>query len=79
MAPCRLGIMPDFFGDDLMIDAAKVAVERTEVPSENIFLYMVGSPSTGSGPSAFYCILITSPLLKPEPSRVCATENFSAT
>jgi hypothetical protein len=41
-APCRLGVLPDFFADDLLVDAAAIAVPRTEIPSDNFFLHMVG-------------------------------------
>lgn len=41
-APCRLGILPDFFADDMVLDATAVPTDRTEVPSENFFLQMVG-------------------------------------
>jgi hypothetical protein len=39
-APARLGILPDFFGDDMVVDAAAIPVQRAEVPSENFFLIM---------------------------------------
>mgnify|MGYP001125293132 CR=1 FL=1 len=41
-APARLGILPDFFADDMMIDARTVPLDETEVPSENFFMQMVG-------------------------------------
>ena len=43
MAPCRFGIMPDFFTADMMIDARKIPIDSTEIPSENILLRMVGN------------------------------------
>jgi hypothetical protein len=39
-APCRFGVLPDFFADDLVVDARRIVVERTEIPSENFFLQM---------------------------------------
>ncbi len=41
-APCRLGILPDFFADDMVIDAQAIPLDRTDVPSENFFLHMCG-------------------------------------
>lgn len=41
-APCRLGVLPDFFGDDLLVDARRIPVARAEIPSDNFFLQMVG-------------------------------------
>jgi hypothetical protein len=41
VAACRLGILPDFFADDLMIDARKIPVARAEIPSDNFFLHML--------------------------------------
>ena len=41
LAPCRLGILPDFFADDLVVDAQRIPVERAEVPSDNFFLHML--------------------------------------
>lgn len=40
-APCRFGILPDFFTDDLMIDARDIQVARVEIPSEHFFLQML--------------------------------------
>lgn len=38
----RLGVMPDFFADDMVIDARVIPVERTELPSEHFFMQMLG-------------------------------------
>jgi hypothetical protein len=35
-------VLPDFFADDLLVDAAGIAVGRTEIPSDNFFLHMAG-------------------------------------
>jgi len=40
-APCRFAVMPDFFGDDMVVDAAAIPVARAELPSENFLLHMV--------------------------------------
>ena len=42
-APCRFGILPDFFADDIVLDATKLPVARAEVPSEHFFLHMAGN------------------------------------
>jgi len=42
-APCRFAVMPDFFGDDIVVDAAAIPVSRAELPSENFLLHMVGA------------------------------------
>lgn len=41
-SPCRFGVLPDFFADDLLVDAVRVSVPRAEAPSDNFFLHMVG-------------------------------------
>jgi hypothetical protein len=40
-APCRFAVMPDFFADDIMLDATELAVSRAELPSENFLLEML--------------------------------------
>jgi hypothetical protein len=40
-APCRFAILPDFFGDDILVDAAAIPVGRAELPSENFLLHMI--------------------------------------
>ncbi|MFH1919994.1 MAG: hypothetical protein ABIP48_08935, partial [Planctomycetota bacterium] len=40
-APCRFAVMPDFFGDDIVVDAATISVPRAELPSENFLLHMM--------------------------------------
>ncbi len=42
-APCRFAILPDFFADDIAVDAAELPVARAELPSENFLLHMVGN------------------------------------
>ena len=40
-APCRFAILPDFFGDDMVVDASALSVSRAELPSENFLLCML--------------------------------------
>ena len=40
-APCRFAVMPDFFADDIMLDATELPVSRAELPSENFLLEML--------------------------------------
>jgi hypothetical protein len=40
-APCRFAVMPDFFGDDIVVDAAALPVRCAELPSENFLLHMM--------------------------------------
>ncbi len=40
-APCRFAVLPDFFGDDMLVDAAAIPVGRAELPSENFLLQMI--------------------------------------
>jgi hypothetical protein len=45
-APCRFAILPDFFGDDILVDAAAIPVGRAELPSENFLLHMIPGGNT---------------------------------
>jgi hypothetical protein len=40
-APCRFAVLPDFFGDDMLIDAAALPVAQAELPSENFLLHLL--------------------------------------
>ncbi len=40
-APCRFIVLPDFFADDIVIDAADVPMASAEVPSENFLLHLL--------------------------------------
>jgi hypothetical protein len=40
--PCRFAVLPDFFADDMVIDAAAMTVAEADLPSENFLLHMVG-------------------------------------
>lgn len=41
-APCRFAVLPDFFADDMVVDATQLMVPQTELPSENFLLHMLG-------------------------------------
>jgi hypothetical protein len=41
-APCRFIVLPDFFADDIVVDAAGIPVPVAELPSENFLLHMLG-------------------------------------
>lgn len=40
-SPCRYAVLPDFFGDDMLVDAAAIPVGQAEIPSENFLLHMI--------------------------------------
>lgn len=40
-APARFLVMPDFFADDIVIDAAELPVPAAELPSENFLLHLL--------------------------------------
>jgi hypothetical protein len=40
--PGRFVVLPDFFADDIMIDATKIPGAAAEVPSENFLLHLTG-------------------------------------
>ena len=40
-APCRYLLLPDFFADDIVIDAAEIPVASAELPSENFLLQLL--------------------------------------
>ncbi len=41
--PTRFVVLPDFFADDILVDAAKVPGASAEVPSENFLLHFAGT------------------------------------
>ena len=41
-APTRYAVFPDFFADDIVLDAAKVPIASIEAPSENFLLHLGG-------------------------------------
>jgi len=42
VAPCRFAVLPDFFADDIVVDAAETAVSEAELPSEHFLLHLLG-------------------------------------
>ena len=42
VAPCRFAVLPDFFADDIVIDATELGVKEAELPSENLLMHMLG-------------------------------------
>jgi len=42
VAPCRFAVMPDFFTDDIAIDARELPEGNVELPGENFLLHMIG-------------------------------------
>ncbi len=40
--PSRFAVLPDFFADDILFDARKVAFDKVELPSENFLLHFTG-------------------------------------
>jgi len=41
-SPCRFAVFPDFFADDIVVDAAKIPAAAIEAPSENFLLHLGG-------------------------------------
>jgi hypothetical protein len=41
-APSRFVVLPDFFADDIVFDAAKLPLKEVELSSENFLLHMLG-------------------------------------
>ena len=39
--PCRFLVLPDFFADDIVIDAADIPLPTAELPSENFVVHLV--------------------------------------
>ncbi|HEX7898429.1 MAG TPA: hypothetical protein VF950_11760 [Planctomycetota bacterium] len=49
--PGRFAVLPDFFSDDIVIDARKIPLASVEVPSENFLLH-----PTASGDAIVMCV-----------------------
>jgi hypothetical protein len=49
--PGRFVVLPDFFADDILIDASRIPLSRMEAPSDNFVLHL-----TGSGESIGMCV-----------------------
>ncbi len=41
--PTRFAVLPDFFADDVLIDARKIPIASAEVPSENFLMHLAGA------------------------------------
>jgi hypothetical protein len=41
--PGRFVVLPDFFADDILVDARKLPLDRIELPSENFVLHFAGA------------------------------------
>ena len=41
-APCRFAVLPDFFADDIVLDAAELPVAKAELPGDNFLLHLLG-------------------------------------
>jgi hypothetical protein len=39
-APCRFVVLPDFFADDIVVDALEIPASTAELPSENFLLHL---------------------------------------
>ena len=39
-APCRFAVLPDFFADDIVIDAADLPVQEAALPSDHLLLHL---------------------------------------
>jgi len=42
-APCRFAVLPDFFSDDIVVDAESLPGDKAALPSENLLMHMVGN------------------------------------
>jgi len=40
-SPCRFVVLPDFFADDMVIDARQFPVSNAELPGENFIMHMI--------------------------------------
>jgi hypothetical protein len=41
-APCRTVLMPDFFADDIVVDAADIPVAQADLPSDSFLVHLLG-------------------------------------
>lgn len=39
--PCRFAVMPDFFADDIVIDATDLPVSRADLPSDHLLMHLL--------------------------------------
>jgi hypothetical protein len=49
--PGRFAILPDFFADDILIDASRISLSKMEVPTDNFVMHF-----TGRGDSIGLCV-----------------------
>jgi hypothetical protein len=49
--PSRFVVLPDFFADDIMIDARSIRTDKADLPSENFVLHL-----TGTGDAIGFCV-----------------------
>ncbi len=42
-APCRFAVLPDFFADDMVIDASRLTVSAAQIPGEHFLLHLAGA------------------------------------
>jgi len=40
-APCRFMVLPDFFADDIVVDASELPVPEAELPGDNLVLHLL--------------------------------------
>ena len=40
-APCRFAVLPDFFADDIVLDAAELPVAQADLPADNVVLHLL--------------------------------------
>jgi hypothetical protein len=40
-APCRFAVLPDFFADDIVVDASELPGKEAELPGDNLLLYLL--------------------------------------
>jgi hypothetical protein len=45
-APSRFLVLPDFFADDIVVDAGRIPLAATEIPSENFVLHLLPGGNT---------------------------------
>ncbi|HEV2947817.1 MAG TPA: hypothetical protein VGX70_10600 [Gemmataceae bacterium] len=54
--PCRFAVLPDFFADDMVIDARAIPPNTAELASDNFVLHLAGNGAAGSGDAIGMCV-----------------------
>jgi hypothetical protein len=54
--PCRFVVLPDFFADDMVIDARTIPPNTAELASDNFVLHLAGNGGEGSGDAVSICV-----------------------